>query len=93
MGNRRLFALVTEVEVSDLTDKVTELPSMRLLHRQWIIGLPVIKGQKMYVVPTSCIVQKLNLEDTVAAGRGLLDSGSGDNYGTLLHCTWDISFL
>ena len=72
--HRRLFAVITPIDDTHLLDPILQLPRLRLRasaieDELIIVGLPVIKAEKLYVIPvrtindTTLAIAKLEIAD------------------------------
>lgn len=90
-GDRRIFAVITEVEVGEERDKITGLRLLRLKKTQRFVGLSLLGPKPIYAVPLSEKLRNSPLSTEKMIGFGL--NGGLTGGGELLLVDWDISFM
>ncbi|KAN0117108.1 hypothetical protein V8E51_003085 [Hyaloscypha variabilis] len=90
-GERRLLAIVTEVEMSQQKDVITSLETFQLLGSQRIVGLPRIGSKPLYIISLSAEQRNQPLE---RGNREWFEEGTERiEGGELLFCDWEIGFM
>ncbi|ELR09832.1 hypothetical protein GMDG_04315 [Pseudogymnoascus destructans 20631-21] len=101
-GEKRLFAIVTELEDCGEEDKMVMLPLMKIKgSTQIIIGLPGIGSKPLYIVDTD----STRRNEPAPFGKGSLRLNSTASYSesfvstlpsdpaVLIYCWWDIGLM
>ena len=84
-GIRRLFVQVKKVEqLEDRRDGVLDVPLLYQTERTLVVGLPGVRGKKLYILP---------IEDRNSFGAGTGKVVRTKSSSTLLYCDWDIEYL